>query len=62
MKHFQHQWQAYDVLFNQAVTVVLFLSSAKVGERALTKKGVASKRRMVKWWPLHGGEISVRRG
>ncbi|KZN12499.1 biotin--[acetyl-CoA-carboxylase] ligase [Marinomonas sp. TW1] len=62
MKHFQSHWQAYDVLYNQAIKV-MSVSQQKQG----VAKGIDEKGALLmeedggELVTLHGGEVSVRR-
>jgi BirA family transcriptional regulator, biotin operon repressor / biotin---[acetyl-CoA-carboxylase] ligase len=62
MKHFQHQWQAYDVLFNQSVTVSTVSQQRQGIARGIDQKGALLLEENGELVALHGGEISVRRG
>lgn len=62
MKHFQHQWQAYDVLFNQFVTVSTVSQQRQGIARGIDQKGALLLEENGELVALHGGEISVRRG
>jgi BirA family biotin operon repressor/biotin-[acetyl-CoA-carboxylase] ligase len=62
MKHFQHQWQAYDVLFNQAVTVSSVSQQRQGVAKGIDQKGALLLEENGEVVALHGGEISVRRG
>ena len=61
MKHFQHQWQAYDVLFNQFVTVSTVSQHRQGIARGIDQKGALLLEENGELMALHGGEISVRR-
>lgn len=61
MKHFQHQWQAYDVLFNQSVTVSTVSQQRQGVARGIDQKGALLLEENGELVALHGGEISVRR-
>ncbi|NLQ18645.1 biotin--[acetyl-CoA-carboxylase] ligase [Marinomonas sp. M1K-6] len=61
MKHFQHQWQAYDVLFNQSVTVSTISQQRHGVARGIDQKGALLLEEDGELVALHGGEISVRR-
>lgn len=61
MKHFQHQWQAYDVLFNQSVTVSTVSQQRQGVARGIDQKGALLLEENGELVVLHGGEISVRR-
>ncbi|RNF48529.1 biotin--[acetyl-CoA-carboxylase] ligase [Marinomonas hwangdonensis] len=61
MKHFRHQWQAYDVLFNQAITVSTVSQQRQGIARGIDDKGALILEENGKLEALHGGEISVRR-
>ena len=62
MKHFQHHWQAYDVLFNQSVTVSTVSQQRQGIARGIDQKGALLLEENGELVALHGGEISVRRG
>lgn len=62
MKHFQYQWQAYDVLFNQPVTVSTVSQQRQGIARGIDQKGALLLEENGELVALHGGEISVRRG
>ena len=62
MKHFQYQWQAYDVLFNQFVTVSTVSQQRQGIARGIDQKGALLLEENGELVALHGGEISVRRG
>ncbi|MBR7889379.1 biotin--[acetyl-CoA-carboxylase] ligase [Marinomonas sp. A79] len=62
MKHFQHHWQAYDVLFNQLVTVSTVSQQRQGIARGIDGKGALMLEENGELVALHGGEISVRRG
>jgi len=62
MKHFQHHWQAYDVLFNQSVTVSSMAQQRQGIARGIDHKGALLLEENGELVSLHGGEISVRRG
>jgi BirA family biotin operon repressor/biotin-[acetyl-CoA-carboxylase] ligase len=61
MKHFQHQWQAYDVLFNQSVNVSSVSRQRQGIARGINEKGALLLEEDGGIVALHGGEISVRR-
>jgi BirA family transcriptional regulator, biotin operon repressor / biotin---[acetyl-CoA-carboxylase] ligase len=61
MKHFQHHWQAYDVLFNQSVTVSTVSQQRHGIARGIDQKGALLLEEHGELVALHGGEISVRR-
>lgn len=61
MKHFQHHWQAYDVLFNQSVTVNSVTKQCQGVARGIDQKGALLLEEDGELVSLHGGEISVRR-
>ncbi|ETX09936.1 biotin--protein ligase [Marinomonas ushuaiensis DSM 15871] len=62
MKHFQHHWQAYDVLFNQFVTVSSVAQQRQGIARGIDSKGALLIEENGELIALHGGEISVRKG
>lgn len=62
MKHFQHHWQAYDVLFNQSVTVSSITKQRKGVAKGIDQKGALLLEEDGELIALHGGEVSVRRG
>ena len=62
MKHFQYQWQAHDVLFNQPVTVSSVSQQRQGVARGIDQKGALLLEENGELVALHGGEISVRRG
>ncbi|MCB5162115.1 biotin--[acetyl-CoA-carboxylase] ligase [Marinomonas algarum] len=62
MKHFQHHWQAYDVLFNQPVTVSTLSQQRQGIARGIDDNGALLLEAEGELVALHGGEISVRRG
>ncbi|MBD5772605.1 biotin--[acetyl-CoA-carboxylase] ligase [Marinomonas colpomeniae] len=61
MKHFQHQWQAYDVLFNQPVNVSSVNQKRQGIARGIDQKGALLIEEDGELIALHGGEVSVRR-
>jgi BirA family biotin operon repressor/biotin-[acetyl-CoA-carboxylase] ligase len=61
MKHFQHQWQAYDVLFNQSVKVSSISQQRQGIARGIDEKGALLIEENGQLVRLHGGEVSVRR-
>ena len=61
MKHFQHQWQAYDVLFNQPVNVSTVSQNRQGIARGIDQKGALLIEEEGTITALHGGEVSVRR-
>ena len=61
MKHFQHQWQAYDVLFNQSVNVSSISQQRQGVARGINEKGALLLEEDGVIATIHGGEISVRR-
>lgn len=61
MKHFQHHWQAYDVLFNQSVTVSTVSQQRHGIARGIDENGALLLEEKGELVALHGGEISVRR-
>ncbi|MCV2404009.1 biotin--[acetyl-CoA-carboxylase] ligase [Marinomonas sp. C2222] len=61
IKQYQHQWQAYDVLFNQAVTVSSVSSKRQGIAKGIDEKGALLLEENGELVALHGGEISVRR-
>ncbi|MDB4837112.1 biotin--[acetyl-CoA-carboxylase] ligase [Marinomonas sp.] len=61
MKHYQHQWQAYDVLFNQPVSVHSANNKRQGVARGIDDKGALMLEENGELVALHGGEISVRR-
>ncbi|MEP3350077.1 MAG: biotin--[acetyl-CoA-carboxylase] ligase [Marinomonas sp.] len=61
MKHFQHHWQAYDVLFNQSITVSTVNKQRQGIARGIDEKGALLIEENGEISALHGGEISVRR-
>jgi BirA family biotin operon repressor/biotin-[acetyl-CoA-carboxylase] ligase len=61
MKHFQHHWQAYDVLFNQSVTVTSVSKQRQGVARGIDQKGALLLEENGELIALHGGEVSVRR-
>ncbi len=61
MRHFQHQWQAHDVLFNQSVNVHTVGAIRRGVARGIDQKGALLLEENGQVTALHGGEISVRR-
>ncbi|MBJ7539511.1 biotin--[acetyl-CoA-carboxylase] ligase [Marinomonas transparens] len=62
MKHFQSQWQAYDVLYNQVVAVSSISQQHQGVARGIDEKGALLVETDGQVVALHGGEVSVRRG
>lgn len=62
MKLYQSQWQAHDVLFNQAITVSSVHQTRHGIARGIDDKGALLMEEDGELVALHGGEISVRRG
>ena len=61
MRHFQHQWQVHDVLFNQSVNVHTVGAIRRGVARGIDQKGALLLEENGQVTALHGGEISVRR-
>lgn len=62
MKHFQPQWQACDVLYNQVITVSSVGQQHQGVARGIDEKGALLVEVDGQVIALHGGEVSVRRG
>lgn len=62
MKHFQSHWQAYDVLYNQAVNVMSVSQQRQGIAKGIDEKGaLLMEEEGGELVTLHGGEVSVRR-